>query len=154
MSESEKLTFDQERMVNPFGDTRLVCGDTNRDISSVMVGIDIDGRELLAWHALNEGGRRIDAIIAHHTSGLGKALASPYDTMCVQIDMMVEAGVPIHIAEKVICRDIAGKARGEDYRNVMLADLFNIPILAIHTPADNYGFHHTVGRIKEKNCIF
>ena len=48
MPDREKEVFDEDRLTNPFGDTRIVCGDPNREVKRVMVGIDIHGQEILA----------------------------------------------------------------------------------------------------------
>ncbi len=58
-----------------------------------MVGIDIDGEELLLADKLGD----IDLVISHHPRG--KALAGLDDVMDLQIEMLAHYGVPVNIAE-------------------------------------------------------
>ncbi len=39
--------YDLERLTNPYADTRILHGDHDADVRRVMVGIDIEGPELL-----------------------------------------------------------------------------------------------------------
>ncbi|MDP6775654.1 MAG: NGG1p interacting factor NIF3, partial [Candidatus Latescibacteria bacterium] len=47
MSDRERRLFDGVRLENPFGDTRIVHGDPETELGRVVLGIDIDGAELL-----------------------------------------------------------------------------------------------------------
>ena len=142
MSEADREVFDEERLTNPFGDTRIVCGDPDREVKRAMVGIDIHGQEILAAKILSARGTEIDAIIAHHATELGRPLASVFDAMESQVPMMAEVGVPRHVAEKLVKEEAADRDRGENYRHVALADLLGIGIVGIHSTPDNYCLKH------------
>jgi len=134
--------FDQERMRNPFGDTRLVTGDPGTEVRRMVVGIEIGVAEVLLAEALRQKGEPVDAIWSHHTSGIGPALADIEDTMWVQVHLMVEAGVARHVAEKLVRADMAGRSRGQDFRVVQVADALGIPIVGIHAPPDLYNLRY------------
>ncbi len=137
MSEADREVFDEERLTNPFGDTRIVCGDPDCEVRRAMVGIDIHGQEILAARMLSDQGTRIDAIVAHHATDLGRPLASVLDAMEPQIQMMADVGVPYHVAEKLVKAESGDRDRGENYRHVALAELMGIPIVGIHSTPDH-----------------
>lgn len=151
LSDADKAGFDATRLANPFGDTRIVCGDEDTDVKTFMAGIDIDGQEILAAQLLRQQGRRVDAIVAHHATNLARPLASVEDTMAPQVHMMVEVGVPSHVAEKAIEADVAQKNRGESFRAVALAEMFDIPVVGVHTPCDNLAMRYVRRRVAEQS---
>lgn len=150
MSEAEREVFDDERLTNPFGDTRIVCGDPETEVSRAMVGIDIHGQEILAAKMLSDQGTKIDAIIAHHATELGRPLGSVFDAMEPQIQMMADVGVPYHAAEKIIRGESGDRDRGENYRHVALAELLEIPIVGIHSTPDSIAMRHVQGLVAEQ----
>ncbi len=135
MSEDKKKEFDEERLENPFSDTRILYGDKEKKVKRVLVGIDVDGEELLLAKELGE----IDLVISHHPRG--KALAGLDDVMDLQTDLLHHYGVPINIAEKLLKKRIQevsrGLAPGNHNRVVDTARLLDIPMMCVHTPADN-----------------
>ena len=149
LSEEDKLLFDAERLNNPFGDTRIVCGDETTEVRRMVVGIDIRGSDVLLAEALGRSGRPVDLVMSHHTSGLGNAMASAEDTMNVQVHMMMEAGVPSHVAEKIVQSDYELHPPGEDYATVQAAEALGVPLAAVHTPCDLHN-HHVVGDFLQK----
>ena len=136
LDESRRRFFDTERLWNPFGDTRLICGDPDMAVTGFVTGVDIGGPELLLADALRRSGRPINLVITHHTSGVGHAMADAHDTMWVQVHMMTEVGVPQHVAEAIVTEDIKGRPRGQDYRIPQIAEALGMALIAIHTPAD------------------
>lgn len=150
MSEAAKAEFDTSRLTNPFGDTRIVCGDEDLDVKVFMAGIDIDGPEILAAQLLRQQGRRVDAIVAHHATNLSRPLASVEDTMLPQVRMMVEVGVPSHVAEKTVEADAAKRSRGESFRAVALAEMFDVAIIGVHAPCDNSAMQYLRGLVAEQ----
>src|SRR5918998_157490 len=63
--------FDQERFRNPFGDVRIANGPDDVELHTILLGINIGVPELLLADRLRSKGQRIDAVIAHHTHGIG-----------------------------------------------------------------------------------
>ena len=68
--------FDQERHRNPFGDVRLLVGPEDVDAHTILLGTTIGLPELLSADHLREHGTRVDAVIAHHTTNMGKPRAA------------------------------------------------------------------------------
>jgi hypothetical protein len=78
---------------------------------------------------------------------MGTALADVEDTMWLQAHMMVQVGVPRHVAEKLVRADIAGRRRGEDFRWVQVAEALDLPVINMHAPPDLYNHQHLQDRI-------
>lgn len=139
LKESEKKDFDQETLRNPYGDTRVLYGDPDQDVDGVLAGIDIEVGEVLLTDRLREKGKRIDLIISHHPEG--KALAALYEVMHIQEDELHMLGVPINVAEGLMAKRIAEVERRfmpiNHNRAVDAATLLGIPMMCVHTPADN-----------------
>ena len=140
LSEKKKKDFDQDRLTNPYSDTNIqFVPDFKKEIKTVMVGIDIDPAEVLLANELNKQGKKIDLIICHHP--IGKSLADLGDVMDMQADIMEQEGIPGNIAEKIMEERIAQVSKSvapiNHYQSVDMARLLNIPLINIHTPADN-----------------
>ena len=132
--------YDKERFINPYADTRMLNGDPDCDIGSIMVGIDMEGPELLLADRLNEKGKYVDLVMAHHPEG--RAYANFYDVMRLQADGFAKLGVPIEIGKELIkerMSEVARAVSGANHmRSVDIARLLDIPYMCVHTPADNH----------------
>lgn len=139
LKESEKNDFDLETLRNPYSDTRVLYGDPDQDVQGVLAGIDMEVGEILLADRLREKGKRIDLIISHHPEG--KAMAALYDVMHIQEDELHQLGVPINVAEGLMAGRISEVERRfmplNHNRAVDAAALLNIPMMCVHTPADN-----------------
>jgi len=135
----EKEFFDQESLVNPYSDTRILHGVPSREVRSLLVGIDIDAGELAVAERLRERGTSLDLVLAHHPSG--PALARLYEVMKMQIDIVARLGVPISMAEDLMEGRIKQIERrllpANHNRAADAARLLDIPLMCAHTPADN-----------------
>ncbi len=133
--ENNKELFDKEKFSNPFSDTRILHGNPDKEVKKIMVGIDIDGEELLMAKQRGD----IDLVISHHPRG--NALAGLNDVMDLQVDALNYYGVPVNIAEKLLKKRVQEVSRslssGNHNRVVDMAKLLDIPLMCIHTPADN-----------------
>ncbi|MDP2821002.1 MAG: NGG1p interacting factor NIF3 [bacterium] len=151
LNEKEKELFDREKLTNPYSDTRMLFGDTEKEIKRILVGIDIEGQELI-W--AKENG--VDLVMSHHPEGL--ALGGLDDVMDLQIDVLAQNGVPINIAEKLLHKRIQEVARGISPANVNrvvdFAKLVGVPFINIHSPADNLAADFLDKKIKEKEHYF
>jgi len=76
LSKNEKEYFDTNKLESPYADSRILYGDENTEVKSVIIGIDIDGPELLLADKLKSQGKKIDLAITHHPEG--KAYATFY----------------------------------------------------------------------------
>ena len=57
LPEAKRWEFDQERLVNPYADTRILYGDPKTEVSSILVGIDLEVGEVLLADRLREKGQ-------------------------------------------------------------------------------------------------
>lgn len=132
--------YDKERFVNPYADTRILYGDPEKDIKTVMLGIDMEGPELLAAERLNEKGKDIDLVMAHHPEGT--AYAFFYDVMHLQEAALARLGIPLEVGKELLKERIGEVERAvtpaNHSRSVDIAELLDIPFMCVHTPADNH----------------
>ncbi len=135
----EKDEFDVEQLTNPYTDSRISFGDDDVEVNRVLVGVDIDASEILLAKELERQGTKIDLILSHHPAG--KARVRFEDVMKVQADIMAQLGVPINVAEAILGERIKEVGRtlmpANHFRVVDAARLLNMPLMSIHTPADN-----------------
>lgn len=139
LPERKKKDFDLEKLENPYSDSGIHFGDPKKEIKRVLVGIDIDTGEVLLAKELEKQGNKIDLIIAHHP--VGKALTNLHEVMDIQTDVLERAGVPASIAEKVLEDRLKQVSQSiapvNHYQSIDAAKLLDIPIINVHTPADN-----------------
>lgn len=137
----DKKVFDRERLTNPYADTRILYGNPNADVKSIIIGIDMEAPEILATDRLNDSGvESIDLVMAHHPEG--GAWARFYDVMRLQVAMLKKMGIPKEIGEGML-KDRMGEveravAPANHFRSVDIARLLDIPYMCVHTPADNH----------------
>jgi hypothetical protein len=96
--------------------------------------------EILLTHLLNmQNKKKIDLVISHHPEGF--ALAQLHDVMKLQADLMAAYGVNISVAEQLMEKRISEVQRRllpvNHSRTVDAARALGIPMMCIHTPADN-----------------
>jgi hypothetical protein len=137
LNDKQKEEFDQEKLFNPYSDTRIF-GDPAKKIKRVLTGIDIGtGEVMLAQELLKRG--PIDLIIGHHP--IGPALAGLGEVMDLQVELLNKYGVPINIAESLTRVRMSEVARGVAAINhnqaIDAAKLLGIDLMCVHTPADN-----------------
>jgi len=139
LDKDKKEEFDQEKFKNPYDDTRVLTGDPQTQIKTIMTGIDIEVGGVLLADRLSEKGDKIDLIVSHHPAG--KALAALDRVVGLQADMLHNFGVPINIAEGLLAKRIAEIKRGINPLNhneaVDAAKILKIPMMCTHTIADN-----------------
>lgn len=140
MSENERLAFDKNQLINPFADTRLLFGNEEEEVESILVGIDMEVQELLLAMELNRiREKKIGLVLAHHPEGV--ALKGLSDVMEIQNHLMSDYGVPINVMEKLMAPHVKkiahSLAPGNFERPVDAAKLLNMPFGCCHTAADN-----------------
>lgn len=144
LKEEDRSTFDVEKLANPYADSRLLHGDPDREVRSVLVGIDMEAAELILADRLNEKGGAIDLVLAHHPEG--RAYANFYEVMKMQAEILHRLGVPINVAESLLSGRMKEVERSlmpaNHSRAVDTARLLDLPFACIHTPADNMVAHH------------
>lgn len=139
MKDEEKKEYDQDKLFNPYADTRILFGDPELEVNRVLTGIDMETGEVLLADRVSGRDKKIDLIIAHHPEG--KAMAALYQVMRVQEDILAKFGVPINVAEGIMASRISEVKWGlmplNHNRAVDAARMLGIPIMCVHTPADN-----------------
>jgi putative NIF3 family GTP cyclohydrolase 1 type 2 len=135
----EQTYFDQERLSNPYSDTRILNGQGDEEINRLLTGVDMELSEVLLAQELSKNGQQIDLILSHHPEG--KALAGLFEVMKMQEEIFHRFGVPIALAEGVMDERIAEVSRGilplNHNRAIDGARLLGYPFMSCHTPADN-----------------
>lgn len=135
----EKKYFDEEKLVNPYEDCRMHCGDGKTAVKRVLAGIDIGPGEILLATQLNERGQKIDAVIGHHP--VGGSLASLHGVMDMIAEMYENLGVPTHTAERLMEERIREVGRGlhpaNHYQIIDTAKALGVNLMNMHTPTDN-----------------
>jgi len=140
LKDDEAEYYDRDRLFNPFSDTRVLNGDLNKNIKKMIVGIDMQVGEILLTYLLNKDqNQKIDLIVSHHPEGY--ALAQLYDVMKLQADLLANYGITISVAEQLMQERISEIERRlmpvNHNRAVDVARILGIPMMCIHTPADN-----------------
>jgi putative NIF3 family GTP cyclohydrolase 1 type 2 len=133
MDKEAKSEFDQERLNNPYSDTR-VHFDSQKDARKILVGIDIEVGELLLADKLG-----VDLVLSHHP--LGRALARLDDVMHMQEEVLELYGVPINVAQGLLkskIEEISRRISPDNlYKEIDAAKILNISLINTHTTADN-----------------
>ncbi len=135
----EKELFDQERLWNPYGDSRIINGSGEEEVRNLIVGIDMETQEVLLTDRLREKGMKIDCMMIHHPEG--RALADLEKVMPLQVDLLMQVGVPVNHAEGQLKprMDRIWRAIHADnlFRTERAAELLGIPAFCCHTVTDN-----------------
>ncbi|GMO64912.1 MAG: hypothetical protein Nk1A_1780 [Endomicrobiia bacterium] len=140
LSGMKKENYDIESLTNPYYDSRILYGDKDIEVKTIMVGIDIESQEILLAKQLIDLGNKIDLIIAHHPEGY--AYSTFYNIIGMQADILNKHGIPINVAEKIVSDRIKEVQKDllpqNNERIYDTAKLLNIPIMTAHTVADNH----------------
>ncbi|KKW11608.1 MAG: NIF3 (NGG1p interacting factor 3)-like protein [Candidatus Gottesmanbacteria bacterium GW2011_GWB1_49_7] len=139
LPKSKKEEFDLEDLHNPYTDSRILLGDPDKKVDSILAGIDITSAEVVLADRLNEKGKSIDLILTHHPSGA--PFAALHEVMDVQADVLAQYGVPINVAEGVMSERISEISRRISPKNhnqaVDAARLLGFAFMCTHTITDN-----------------
>ena len=137
--DDRKELYDRERLWNPYADSRLSFAGDDPEVERVMWGIDVSSAEVLLADRLREKGERVDAIVAHHPTGSSR-IRFP-EVICLQNAIYGDAGVPINAVEKLMdarTQEVLRGVLGSNYNQAAdAARLLGVPLMNIHTPADN-----------------
>ncbi|MEG1501317.1 MAG: NGG1p interacting factor NIF3, partial [Clostridiales bacterium] len=131
LSDNEKEFFDEEKLFNPYADSRILYGDDDREIKKLIVGVDMETQELLLTAELNRRGAAIDLVFSHHPEGV--ALAALAEVMSLQTDCMELLGVRPAMAEALMSGRIKEVGRSVGVNNhsraVDAARLLDMPFM-------------------------
>ena len=147
----EREFFDHDSLFNPFSDTRILAGDKDNNIHSAIVGIDVEGPELLLADRLKEKGVKIDLVMSHHPEG--KAYAQFYEVMDVQSDIFKQQGVNLSLADSLLNErksEVERRVSAANHtRAVDIAKWLNLNFMCVHTPADNLAYRYMEKLVKK-----
>lgn len=139
LPEKKKQFFDKESLENPYSDSRILYGNGDEEIKTIIAGIDMEVGEVILSDALRKNGQPIDLILAHHPEG--GAYARLFAVMIMQADILGRFGVPINVAESLMegrIKEVERRLMPVNHtRAVDAARLLNIPFMCLHTPSDN-----------------
>ncbi|MFH0840831.1 MAG: Nif3-like dinuclear metal center hexameric protein [bacterium] len=148
LNESEREEFDQDKLFNPYSDTRVLVDHQRRAIRKILAGIDMEGPELLLADKIGD----IDLVLTHHP--LGRAYADLHNTINMQAKILNNHGVPISIAEKKLQNRIDEVGRSvspiNHQREVDLAKALKLDLACIHTPADNLAVTYIINFLNRR----
>jgi len=145
LKDEEREAWEEDRLFNPYADTRILAGDPGTEVKKALVGVDMEVGEILLAYVLNRDRREgIDLVIAHHPEGV--ALAQLPEVMRLQSDLLAAYGVNVSVAEQLMDKRIGEVERRmlpvNHNRTVDAARLLGIPMICVHTPADNCVMFH------------
>jgi putative NIF3 family GTP cyclohydrolase 1 type 2 len=139
MRPNDKEYFDLDKLSNPYSDSRVHLDDGKTKVKRILAGIDVDSSEILLASQLNERGKKIDLVMTHHP--VGKTYAKLHETMDMLIEIFVQAGMSVHIAEKLMEERIKEVGRGvhpiNHYQAIDVARILGINLMNTHTITDN-----------------
>jgi putative NIF3 family GTP cyclohydrolase 1 type 2 len=139
LSDDDKAFFDEERLTNPYADTRIVVGDPDLEVRGLITGVDMEVGELLLADRLRERGEPIDLVLAHHPEGPG--FANLDEVMRMQADLWSAQGVGLGAADALImerAREVRQNVMPYNhYRTVHAAERLDLALMSCHTPSDN-----------------
>ncbi len=149
----KKELADSDVTWNPYTDCRLLYGEEDREITSVLSGIDIGTGEIVLADRLGDKGKKIDLVFAHHPHGIG---TSRLDfVMKLQPEQWAKVGVPIAQAESAMAPRLKEVHMATKPRNhtqtIDAAKLIDMPFFCAHTPADSLGYQYLTNYLEEKN---
>jgi hypothetical protein len=149
----KKELADRDVAWNPYTDCRLLYGEEDRDISSILCGIDIGTGEIVLADRLLEKGKKIDLVLAHHPHGMG--ISNLDYVMRLQPDQWAAVGVPIAQAESAMAarlKEVHFATKPRNHTQVIdAARLIDMPFMCSHTPADSLGYQFLTKYLKDKD---
>lgn len=152
LSEDDRWEFDQERLWNPYDDSRILNNPRDDEVKRVLMGINIDSAELLVADRLREKGEQVDLVIGHHPRGIGQP--GLHKVMDVQVDLYARWGVPVNIGEQLMEPRVNEVMRAvmpmNHQQGVDTAKLLGISFMCTHSPADILVQEHMQDLINEK----
>jgi len=129
----------KKSVISSYPDTAILYGDRNTEIKKALIGVDIEVAELLLADKIRQG-RGLDLVISHHPEG--KAYAGLHEVMCLQVELLRQAGVSVKVARELVQerqREVARRILPQNHlRAVDAARLLDLPFMCVHTPADNH----------------
>lgn len=127
-----------------YPDSSIVYGDKAKTVKTILVGIDITPAEVTLASHLRARGVGIDMILSHHPHGSGSGRYA--EAMGMQVDLLRMIGFSDKSARAAVRKSVGKVTRSLYSRNiestVQLCKILDIPLVCIHTPADNMAWDY------------
>jgi len=128
-----------KKQIVVYPDSGILFGRPDTQVNKIMVGIDIEAAEgLLADRIRQKEG--LDLVVAHHPEG--KSYVGLHEVMRLQVDLLKQAGVAYSTAARLLeerMSEVQRRVLPQNHtRPVDAARLLNMPMINLHTPADNH----------------
>lgn len=141
------IYFDKEELFNPYLDSS-VHYDNGKEIKKVFIGIDTEVQEIVLADKLGA-----DLILGHHPEG--KALLQLAKVMNIHEASLVNAGISVNVAEKLVYKrqlELNKRLHSINYnRAIDAAKLLDISFMNLHTIADNIANKFIENYIEKNN---
>jgi putative NIF3 family GTP cyclohydrolase 1 type 2 len=129
----------KNKKIKSFEDTAILYGNPNTEVKKILVGIDIEAPEVLLADRIRQR-EGLDLVVAHHPEG--RPWVSLYKVMQLQVDLLIAAGIKQEVAQQLVeerKREVERRVLPNNHmRTVDAARLLDIPLICMHTPADNH----------------
>lgn len=144
----DKKELQKKQLAEIYPDSGIIFGNLETPVRTILVGIDIGVEELLLAKMLDVE-KKIDLVLSHHSIGI--AMANSRKAIDVQKFMLLNAGVKSgKIGEMIRAEKEKSQRRAmvsNCFRAESAARILGIPILCVHTPADNLAQSFVEARI-------
>ena len=141
-----------KKKIVSFPDSAILFGRPDTEVKKIMVGIDIEVAELLLAERMREK-EGLDLVVAHHPEG--KSYVGLHEVMRLQVDLLRQAGVAYKTAVKLTedrMQEVERRVLPQNHtRPVDAARLLNMPLINLHTPADNHVYRFLNLLFKQKS---
>jgi len=140
--------------IKSYPDSAILYGGPDTEVKKILVGIDIEAAELLLADRIRQH-EGLDLVLSHHPEG--RAWATFYEVMRLQVDMLAQVGVDRKVADELVTermREVERRVLANNHsRSTDVARLLDMPFMCLHTPADNhvsYFIHTLMNKEKPK----
>lgn len=141
-----------KKKIVSFPDSAILFGRPDTEVKKIMVGIDIEVAELLLAERMREK-EGLDLVVAHHPEG--KSYVGLHEVMRLQVDLLRQAGVAYKTAVKLTedrMQEVERRVLPQNHtRPVDAARLLDMPLINLHTPADNHVYRFLNLLFKQKS---
>jgi putative NIF3 family GTP cyclohydrolase 1 type 2 len=141
-----------KKKIVSFPDSAILFGRPDTEVKKIMVGIDIEVAELLLAERMREK-EGLDLVVAHHPEG--KSYVGLHEVMRLQVDLLRQAGLAHKTALKLTeerMQEVERRVLPQNHtRPVDAARLLDMPLINLHTPADNHVYRFLNLLFKQKS---
>ena len=134
--DSSQPGFDEERLVNPYGDTRIAFGDRDKEVRSALVGINITPSEVVLAGVMRQMGKEVDLCLSHHVTCVNRGMYFFDDILVTHKYALAEVGVAEEEYEEAVDQWMSEVGYHWKMDTINAAKNLDIALMTIHTPCD------------------